>query len=502
MYTIFESRALTTPEAPFLIDPAGGQISYADALVLVERIAGAYCVLGVKPGDRIAVQVEKSPVALLAYLASLRCGAVFLPLNTAYTAGELRYFLADAEPALFLCKPENAELAEQLCLEAGVASFATLGPDHGTFNAMLEGDLPSLSPYVHDPDRIAAILYTSGTTGRSKGAMLSNANLLSNARALCDTWRFTAADRLLHALPIYHTHGLFVATNVTLCAGAAMVFLERFSVDAVLDALPVSTAMMGVPTFYSRLLESPEFDRASARHTRLFVSGSAPLSPPVHSAFLERTGHAILERYGMTETNMNTSNPYDGDRIAGSVGLPLPGVEVRIVDPDSGEELPDGRSGMIEVRGPNVFSGYWRNPEKTAEAFRKDGFFITGDLGYRDAHGYLFIMGRANDLIISGGFNIYPAEVENVLDAVPGVEESAVIGVPHPDLGEATVALLKASGPEVDQKFVLDAIAEQLARFKQPRQILIMDALPRNAMGKIQKAALRQRFANLFASEA
>jgi malonyl-CoA/methylmalonyl-CoA synthetase len=502
MYTIFESRALTTPDAPLLIDPAGDKISYAAALSLVERIAGVYTLLGVKPGDRIAVQVEKSPLALLAYFASLRSGAVFLPVNTAYTVGELRYFLADAAPALFLCRPENAELAEQLCAETGVARFATLGPDHGSFNALLEGDLPPPPDYTDDPERIAAILYTSGTTGRSKGAMLSNANLLSNARALCEYWRFTAADRLLHALPIYHTHGLFVATNVTLYAGAAMVFLERFALDAVLEALPLSTTMMGVPTFYSRLLETARFDRSAASHMRLFISGSAPLSPPVHAAFLERTGHTILERYGMTETNMNTSNPYEGDRIAGSVGRALPGVEVRIVDPDSGEELPDGQSGMIEVRGPNVFSGYWRNPEKTAEAFRKDGFFITGDLGYRDARGYVFIMGRANDLIISGGLNIYPAEVENVLDAVPGVEESAVIGVPHPDLGEATVALLKASAPEVDQKFVLDAIAEQLARFKQPRQILIMDALPRNAMGKIQKAALRQRFANLFASEA
>ena len=500
MFKQFEASAIKTPDAPFLIDPNGAELTYSAASELIKKIAGAYALLGVKPGDRIAVQVDKSPMALLAYLASQFCGAVFLPLNTAYTAGELSYFLEDAAPTLFLCRPEDSERAEQLCKATGVPCCATLGLVNGSFNKIVEGDVPSPQQVEYDPERLAAILYTSGTTGRSKGAMLSGANLLSNAQTLLKLWRFSASDRLLHALPIYHTHGLFVATNVTICAGAAMIFLPNFSVDAVLSALPDATVMMGVPTYYSRLLERNDFDRASASRMRLFISGSAPLSPEVHSAFRARTGHTILERYGMTETNMNTSNPYDGDRIPGSVGPALPGVELRIVDRESGTTLSDGEFGMIEVRGPNVSRGYWNNPAKTAEAFRIDGFFITGDLGYRDAQGYVFIMGRANDLIISGGFNIYPAEVENVLDAVAGVQESAVIGVPHPDLGEAPIALIKVSELDVDQDFVIGAITDQLARYKQPRRILIVDELPRNAMGKVQKAVLRKHYGEIFSA--
>ncbi|MFZ1680272.1 MAG: AMP-binding protein, partial [Rhizobiaceae bacterium] len=345
---------------------------------------------------------------------------------------------------------------------------------------------------------LAAILYTSGTTGRSKGAMLTHDNLLSNALTLADAWRFTAADRLLHALPIYHTHGLFVATNTILAAGASMIFLPAFEIGEMFRHLPGATAMMGVPTFYTRLLADPRLTRESARHMRLFVSGSAPLLAETYRDFAERTGHAVLERYGMTETNMNTSNPYDGERRAGTVGPALPGVGVRIADPQTGELLPDGVTGMIEVKGPNVFSGYWRMPEKTREDFRADGWFITGDLGFMDDQKYITIVGRAKDVIIAGGFNIYPKEIELLLDALPGVVESAVFGVPHPDLGEAVIALLAVAPDHPrDEQAVLAAIAPALARFKQPRRILFADNLPRNPMGKVQKAELRRRHAGI-----
>ena len=350
-------------------------------------------------------------------------------------------------------------------------------------------------------DDLAAFLYTSGTTGRSKGAMLSHGNLASNAATLRDAWRFTGEDRLLHALPIFHTHGLFVATNITLMAGGSLIFLPRFDLADMMRLLPKATTMMGVPTFYTRLLSRPDFDRELVAHMRLFVSGSAPLSAETHKEFSARTGHAILERYGMTETNMNTSNPYDGDRIPGSVGKPLPGVDLRITDPETGAVLAQGEVGMIEVRGPNVFKGYWRMPEKTKAEFRDDGFFISGDLGYIDPRGYVYISGRGKDLIISGGFNVYPAEVEGAIEALPGVAECAVIGVPHADFGEGVVAVVIAKpGAALDEKAMVAALGSELAKYKLPKRIYVTDSLPRNAMGKVQKNQLRDQHKATFAA--
>lgn len=482
-------------ERPFATLPGGGIVSYADLAARSARYANAIVALGVTPGDRVAVQTEKSIDMLMLYLGCLRAGAVFLPLNTAYTSGELDYFMRDAEPALFVCDPAKAEAIRALAAAAGVARVETLDDAGGGSLATIAADCEGTFETVpRDDDDLAAILYTSGTTGRSKGAMLSHNNLASNAFTLREYWRFTGADVLLHALPIFHTHGLFVATNVVLAAGASMLFLPRFDVSAIMNALPRATVMMGVPTFYIRLLGEAGFDRALVSHMRLFVSGSAPLSADIHREFSERTGHAILERYGMTETNMNTSNPYDGDRVAGTVGQPLPGVSIRIADPEDGKVLPQGEIGVIEIAGPNVFKGYWRMPEKTEAEFR-GGHFISGDLGFIDARGYVSIVGRAKDLIISGGFNIYPAEVETALDELAQVRESAVIGVPHPDLGEAVVAVVVPRDPGfADGDALKAALAEQLARFKQPRRIHFVDALPKNAMGKIQKTVLRERY--------
>ena len=349
-------------------------------------------------------------------------------------------------------------------------------------------------------DDLAAFLYTSGTTGRSKGAMLTHGNLLSNARSLVEAWRFTSDDILLHALPIFHSHGLFVACNVSLLSGGSMIFLPAFQADEVVKWLPKATSMMGVPTFYTRLLDEKRFDKDLVAHMRLFTSGSAPLLAETHVAFERRTGHRILERYGMTETNMNTSNPYDGERRAGTVGFPLPDVEVRVVDQETGREVAKGEIGVLEVRGPNVFKGYWKMPEKTREEFRPDGFFITGDLGRVDEDGYIHIVGRAKDLVISGGYNVYPKEIELILDELDGVAESAVIGVPHPDFGEAVVAVVvPAAGAAFDEAAILEAIRGKVARFKQPKRVFAIDELPRNTMGKVQKAVLRDAHGDLFA---
>ncbi|HRJ69014.1 MAG TPA: AMP-binding protein, partial [Beijerinckiaceae bacterium] len=349
------------------------------------------------------------------------------------------------------------------------------------------------------PDDLAAILYTSGTTGRSKGAMLSHANLASNSLTLKEYWRFTDRDVLIHALPIYHTHGLFVATNVTLMAGATMLFFARFDPNQIMAAMPRATAMMGVPTFYTRLLQHPGLTKEATGGMRLFVSGSAPLLAETHREWQARTGHAILERYGMTETNMNTSNPYEGDRRAGTVGFPLPDVALRIADPETGAVLKQGEIGMIEVKGPNVFKGYWRMPEKTAAEFRGDGFFITGDLGMIDERGYVSIVGRGKDLVITGGFNVYPKEVEAEIDGMPGVIESAVIGIPHPDFGEGvTAVVVRQKGSALDETEILGRLSERLAKFKQPKRIIFMDDLPRNTMGKVQKAVLREQFKSLY----
>jgi len=485
-------------DRPFVHLPDGKLIRYGD----VEERSAAYAhvlrQLGVGVGDRVAVQAEKSIDMLMLYLGALRAGAVFLPLNTAYTAGELEYFMRDAEPALFVCDPAALAAIEPLAAAAGVPHVATLAADgSGGLADMLGSAAADFDTVARADDDLAAILYTSGTTGRSKGAMLSHENLASNAFMLKDYWRFTGDDVLLHALPIFHTHGLFVATNTILAAGASMIFLPRFEAGAVLAQLPRATTMMGVPTFYIRLLDEPGFTAELVGHMRLFISGSAPLSADIHREFRARTGHAILERYGMTETNMNSSNPYEGDRIAGTVGLPLPGVSIRIADPETGAPVPQGEVGVIEIAGPNVFKGYWRMPEKTAAEFR-GGYFISGDLGFIDAHGYVSIVGRAKDLIISGGYNVYPAEVEAAIDELPEVHESAVIGVPHRDLGEAVVAVVVPRVRDfADGEAIKAGLADKLARFKQPRAVLFVEALPKNAMGKVQKAALRDKHKSL-----
>jgi malonyl-CoA/methylmalonyl-CoA synthetase len=501
MNHLFDALTAFIPDRSkvFLETLDGGKITYADMFARSAQYAGALQKLGVKAGDRVAVQVEKTPDTLMLYLGTIRAGGVFLPLNTAYTPAEIGYFVGDAEPAVFVCDPARADELAGTAQKAG-ARLHTLDQNGEGSLSLLADQMPT--DYDNRPredDDLAAILYTSGTTGRSKGAMLTHGNLASNSQTMVKYWQFTEDDVLLHALPIFHTHGLFVATNCLMMAGGSMLFLPKFDLDQVLAALPKATAMMGVPTFYARLLASDRFTRDVAAHMRLFISGSAPLSAEVHKEFRERTGHAILERYGMTETNMNTSNPYDGARRPGTVGFPLPGVGLRVVDARTGRELPDGEVGIIEIKGPNVFLGYWRMPEKTAQEFRADGYFITGDMGRVDEDGYVSIVGRSKDLIISGGFNVYPAEVEALLDELPGVAESAVIGVPHPDFGEAVVAVLAPKpGAELGQDAVQASLNDRLAKFKQPKKVHILEALPRNTMGKIQKNVLRERFSGDF----
>jgi malonyl-CoA/methylmalonyl-CoA synthetase len=463
------------------------------------HLAHALAARGVKPGDRVAVQVEKCPGALMLYLACVRAGAVFLPLNVAYTLVELDYFFADAEPRLVVCDPGREGDISPIAAKVGAAVDTLAGGGEGSLNEIANLSDPTFADIARGPDDLAAILYTSGTTGRSKGAMLSHENLASNARVLTEAWRFTSADVLLHALPIFHTHGLFVATNVTLMAGCSMLFLPRFDVDEMLRLMPRASCMMGVPTFYTRLLQSPRLTREATAHMRLFVSGSAPLLADVHEQWRARTGHAILERYGMTETNMNTSNPYDGDRVAGTVGLPLSGVNLRVSDPETGNPLPQGEIGMIEVKGPNVFRGYWRMPEKTKAEFRPDGFFITGDLGRIDDRGYIHIVGREKDLVISGGYNVYPKEVENEIDAMAGVLESAVVGIPHPDFGEGVVAVIvKSAGSSLTEGEVQRSLDGRLAKFKQPKRVFFVEDLPRNTMGKVQKSEIRRQYGTVF----
>ncbi len=481
----------------------GSMTSYADFLAMADRTANALGALGVAPGDRVAVHVEKSPQALALYAACIKAGVVFLPLNTAYTAKELDYFVGDSGAALFVCDPSEAEAMGPIAAAAG-AQLKTLASDgRGTLTDLVADQPDHFAAVARDGDDLAALLYTSGTTGRSKGAMLTQTNLLSNAQALVDCWRFTRDDVLLHALPIFHSHGLFVATNVTLLAGGSLIFLPKFDLETVLRLLPRATTMMGVPTFYTRLLDDARFDAALSAHMRLFVSGSAPLLAETHKAFEARTGHRILERYGMTETSMNTSNPYDGDRRAGTVGLPLPGVEARVCDPETRAELAPGEIGMLHVRGPNVFKGYWQMPEKTREELQADGWFITGDLARIDTDGYITIVGRGKDLIISGGYNIYPKEIEMFLDDQPGVKESAVVGAPHPDFGESVIAVLVPEpGETLDLSAIEAAASEDLAGFKRPRHVVVMEALPRNTMGKVQKADLRAQFAAVFQPKA
>ncbi|MAC78843.1 MAG: malonyl-CoA synthase [Rhodobacteraceae bacterium] len=484
---------------PFLILPDGTTITHDAFLKRAAQIAHVLNDLGLTAGDRLAAQVEKSPEALALYAACAQTGVVFLPLNTAYTVDELTYFIDNSGASLVVCDGAKLDGLAPVADRLG-AKIETLNADgSGSLMARADARPTTYDTVDRDGGDLAAFLYTSGTTGRSKGAMLTQDNLLSNAQTLAELWHFTDKDVLLHALPIFHTHGLFVATNITLFAGGAMIFMARFDAGEILRLMPQATAMMGVPTFYTRLLDDPAFTRDLASGMRLFVSGSAPLLAETHVRFEDRTGHRILERYGMTETNMNTSNPYDGERRAGTVGFPLPGVELKITGTE-GEDLPQGEVGLIEVRGPNVFKGYWQMPEKTKEELRDSGFFITGDLGMIDEDGYVHIVGRNKDLIISGGYNIYPKEIELVLDDQPGVMESAVIGVPHADFGETVLGVIV---PEAGATPDLDAIAaaagEKLARFKHPRKLIVIDALPRNTMGKVQKNILRDAYKDTFA---
>ena len=425
---------------------------------------------------------------------------VFIPLNTAYTAEELSYFIENSGAALLVCDEKRKIELTDLAKTYG-AKLDTLNADGSGSLMKAACEMPDIYPTVsRKADDLAAFLYTSGTTGRSKGAMLTQDNLLSNTTALVKEWRFSKDDVLLHALPIFHTHGLFVATNVILASGGSIVFVPKFDLDEIITHLPKATTLMGVPTFYTRLLDDPRFTSDLTKHMRLFISGSAPLLAETHIQFEDRTGHRILERYGMTETNMNTSNPYEGARKAGTVGLPLPGVELKITDSETGEELEQGEVGQIEVRGPNVFTGYWKMPEKTAAELRENGFFITGDLGLIDKDGYVQIVGRDKDMIISGGFNIYPKEIELVLDTQPGVLESAVIGVPHADFGETVLGLIvPINGETPDLQQIAEATAESLARYKHPRNLIIVDELPRNTMGKVQKNVLREAYKDTFA---
>ena len=497
LYSLFESRFPQDRGAAFIESPTRGQFSYGDAERWANRLAGYLRAAGAQPGDRIAVQVDKSPEAMFLYLACLKAGLVYLPLNTGYELEEIRYFVNDAEPFAFVTTDKaRATVAPAL----GSARIETLNADGS--GTLVDGSAPydgtTIAAETVTDDDLASIIYTSGTTGRPKGAMLSHGNLSSNALTLHRLWGFKPGDVLLHALPIYHVHGLFVATHCVLLNGSSMIFLDSFDAATVTRLLPGATVMMGVPTFYTRLLNEPHFGRETCQRVRLFVSGSAPLLPETFAGFRERTGHTILERYGMTEAGMITSNPLDGERVAGTVGYPLPGVDVRVTSED-GIRCGPGDVGILEMRGPNLFKGYWRKPEKTAEDMTADGWFRTGDMATLAEDGRVSLVGRAKDLIISGGLNVYPKEIEEEIDAMPGIGESAVIGVPHPDFGEAVVAVVTTSGDGATEQGILKALEGRLARFKRPKRVFFVDVLPRNAMGKVRKNDLRAAYDKTFA---
>jgi len=492
LYTLFENHFGEGHAQPCLIVPGGPVVHYDELAALSARIAHTLIQAGCRRGDRVAVQVDKHWQALALYLACLRAGLVYLPLNISYQKAELKFFFDDARPRVVVCRPESLGVIVTL---AGPAVVLTLDAHGGEICDRAAAMPDTFETVLARPDDLAAILYTSGTTGRSKGAMLTHRNLASNALALVEAWRFTRGDVLLHALPIYHVHGLFVASHCALLAGARMLWLPKFDAREVAARLPAATVMMGVPTFYTRLLAEPTLTRESARAIRLFVSGSAPLLPETFDAFRARTGHAILERYGMTETGMLTSNPLEGARVAGTVGKPLPGVTVRVVDP-AGTECSAGTIGNVEVKGPNIFAGYWKMPEKTREEFTADGFFRTGDVGeWADGCQYLRLVGRAKDLIITGGLNVYPLEIEERIDMLDGVVESAVIGLPDPDFGEAvTAVVVGAPGHALTEREIIGALRDEIATFKVPKRVFFTDDLPRNAMGKVQKNVLRSKY--------
>jgi malonyl-CoA/methylmalonyl-CoA synthetase len=480
-------------ERVFLETDDGRTYTRGDLASESARLARLMLDAGAVRGDRIAVQVEKSPASLFLYLGCLRAGLVYLPLNTAYQRGELTYFLDDAQPKVIVCRPQSFELMREI--SAGRAQVFTLDEEgRGSLAdeaSTLSGEFATVDSV---PDDLAVIIYTSGTTGRSKGAMVTHRNLLSNARVLVEYWGFSERDVLLHALPVFHIHGLFVANHCALLSGAKMLWHRKFDPHLILRDLTRATVMMGVPTFYTRLLAQQGFDRNACRNMRLFISGSAPLQLETFKEFEARSGHTILERYGMSEAGMICSNPLDAERRGGSVGFPLPGVSVRVAD-DHDRPLPRGDVGGIQIKGENVFAGYWRMPEKTREEFTVDGYFRTGDVGTFDADGYVSIVGRAKDLIISGGYNVYPKEIELALDALPGVTESAVIGIPHPDYGEAVAAVLVArKGATLNPDAVIAELKKNFANYKVPKRVYVVEDLPRNAMGKVQKALLRERY--------
>lgn len=495
LYSEFKSRFPADLDQPFIHHRDGTCVSYADIDKMSGRIAALLTTLGVQPGDRVAAQVEKSATALVLYLACLRAGAVYLPLNTAYTDQELAYFLKDAAPSVFVADPKNnASLTDQ-ARSSGVSHCLTLdSTGSGTLMDQAFALDPSFETLPRTANDLAALLYSSGTTGQPKGVMLSHGALSTNATALSKAWQFGPQDVLLHALPIFHTHGLFVATNTVLMSGARMIFHAQFSSREVIEALPLASVFMGVPTYYTRLLHDTKLTAEACRSTRLFISGSAPLLDETFTAFTDRTGHVIVERYGMTEAGIITSAAPDKPRAAGTVGFPLDGVTLRIAD-DKDRAVADGETGGVQIQSQGLFSGYWNKPEKTAEDMTPDGFFRTGDVGQLKADGQLTLVGRAKDMFISGGFNVYPKEIEQVIDAMDGVEESAVVGFPHPDFGEAGLAVVvTASKQSVDTTALRSNLKDSLANYKVPKLIVAVDALPRNAMGKVQKNVLRDTY--------
>ncbi|SVA35682.1 uncharacterized protein METZ01_LOCUS88536, partial [marine metagenome] len=491
---VFGHTAASTKS--FLINQ-NGEINYASFHQMVNQLAHTLKTSGLKTGDRVAVQAEKSNVQIALYVATIKSGGVYLPLNTDYTVKELEYFIQDSE-ANIIVVDSKIENSIKKIIKNELTTVLTLNTNEtGSLTSLSNKQEKVFEAVPRNPEDLAAILYTSGTTGRSKGAQLSHKNLLSNTEVLKDFWKFSENDILLHMLPIYHTHGLFVACNLLAYVGGSMIFLPKFDSEQALTWMKSANTMMGVPTFYTRLLNEDRFDKELTNHMRLFISGSAPLLAETHIEFEKRTGKKIIERYGMTETNMNTSNPYEGPRTAGTVGLPLPGVELRIAD-DKGHEVGNGEIGIIELRGDNVFSGYWKMPEKTSDSFRDDGFFITGDMARIDENGYVIIVGRDKDLIITGGLNVYPKEVESLIDEIDDVNESAVIAVPHKDFGEAVVSIVVRKQDSVNEKDIKDHLSERIAKFKQPKKIIFANDLPRNTMGKVQKSELRKKYQNLF----
>ncbi len=491
---IFKSNE--TKEKIFLINESK-KLTYIEFHEVVNKISNYLIEIDLSPGDRVAVQAEKNIIQLALYVATIKAGGVYLPLNTGYTLNELEYFFDDAKPKVIVVDDKIQSKIDSIASTSS-ASILTLNLDEsGSLTERIKNYSTKFHAIARSENDLAAILYTSGTTGKSKGAMLSHRNLVSNSEVLRDVWKFSENDVLLHMLPIYHTHGLFVACNLLAIVGGSMIFLEKFDVKEALFWMKGATSMMGVPTFYTRLLASDELNTDTTQHIRLFISGSAPLLSETHIEFERRTGKKILERYGMTETNMNTSNPYDGERKAGTVGIPLPGVEIRVVN-EEGHLVEHGKIGTIELKGENVFSGYWGMKEKTKEAFKKDGFFITGDLAQRDEDGYLIIVGRDKDMIISGGLNVYPKEIEDAINEMPNILESAVVGIPHHDFGEAVIAVVVSSDKTLAEIKVLDFLKDKIAKYKQPKRILFLDELPRNTMGKVQKKVLRENYSDLF----